>query len=176
RCAGRVEVFHAGRWGTVCDDAWGLADAQVSCRQVRCGAALWAPGAAQFGRGSGVIWLDETECAGSEAHLAECPARTWGRNDCYHGEDAGAVCAGSPQGSSPAPSPVPRCAQVCPGVPSCPIRVAGEPEEGQVRLAGGPHRCAGRVEVFHAGRWGTVCDDAWGLADAQVSCRQVRCG
>ncbi|NWZ03815.1 C163A protein, partial [Loxia curvirostra] len=80
RCAGRVEVFHAGRWGTVCDDTWDLAAASVTCRQVRCGPALWAPGAAQFGRGSGVIWLDGLRCAGSEAHLAECPAHTWGHN------------------------------------------------------------------------------------------------
>ncbi|NXH93035.1 C163A protein, partial [Edolisoma coerulescens] len=74
RCAGRVEVFHAGRWGTVCDDSWDLAAAGVTCRQVGCGPALWAPGGAQFGRGSGVIWLDETECAGTEPHLVACPA------------------------------------------------------------------------------------------------------
>uniref|UniRef100_A0A8C3USE9 Soluble scavenger receptor cysteine-rich domain-containing protein SSC5D n=1 Tax=Catharus ustulatus TaxID=91951 RepID=A0A8C3USE9_CATUS len=142
RCAGRVEVFHAGRWGTVCDDAWDLADAQVSCRQVRCGPALWAPGAAQFGRGSGVIWLDETRCTGSEAHLAECPARAWGRNDCYHGEDAGAVC----------------------------------PEPPHLRLAGGGHRCQGRVELLHLGRWAGVCGHTWGQPEAQVVCRYLGCG
>uniref|UniRef100_A0A8C3V043 Soluble scavenger receptor cysteine-rich domain-containing protein SSC5D n=1 Tax=Catharus ustulatus TaxID=91951 RepID=A0A8C3V043_CATUS len=93
-CAGRVEVFHAGRWGTVCDDAWDLADAQVSCRQVRCGPALWAPGAARFGEGAGPIWLDGLRCAGTEAHLAECPARPWGEHTCNHVEDASAICAG----------------------------------------------------------------------------------
>ncbi|NXD46688.1 DMBT1 protein, partial [Copsychus sechellarum] len=161
RCAGRVEVFHAGRWGTVCDDAWDLADAQVSCRQVRCGPALWAPGAAQFGRGSGVIWLDETRCSGTEAHLAECPARTWGRNNCYHGEDAGAVCAG-----------VPRTGEA--GAPLRPVLGShlsiptGNSSSGEVRLVAGPHLCAGRVEVLHEGRWGTVCERGWDLRDAQV--------
>ncbi|XP_058715683.1 soluble scavenger receptor cysteine-rich domain-containing protein SSC5D-like isoform X12 [Poecile atricapillus] len=95
RCAGRVEVFHAGRWGTVCDDAWELPDAQVSCRQVRCGPALALAGSGEFGPGEGPIWLDEVTCAGNETHLAQCHARPWGQHNCHHGEDAGVVCAGA---------------------------------------------------------------------------------
>uniref|UniRef100_A0A8U8BZT8 SRCR domain-containing protein n=1 Tax=Geospiza parvula TaxID=87175 RepID=A0A8U8BZT8_GEOPR len=147
RCAGRVEVFHAGRWGTVCDDTWDLAAARVTCRQVRCGPALWAPGAAQFGEGAGPIWLDGLRCNGSEAHLAECAGHTWGEHRCNHAEDAGAACADS---SVPAPP--------------------------QVRLSGAPDRCAGRVEVLRAHLWGTVCDDTWGLRQAQVLCAHLGCG
>lgn len=94
RCAGRVEIFHNKQWGTVCDDNWDLLDAEVVCRQLDCGRALSAPRGGQFGRGNGIIWMDETNCTGRESTLSACRARPWGINNCYHGEDAGVVCSG----------------------------------------------------------------------------------
>ncbi|NXC22811.1 DMBT1 protein, partial [Corythaeola cristata] len=47
-------------------------------------------------RGEGVIWMDETNCTGTESALSTCRARPWGVNNCYHGEDAGVVCSGDP--------------------------------------------------------------------------------
>lgn len=94
RCAGRVEVLHAGRWGTVCDDSWGLPDAAVVCRELGCGVAREAPRSAHFGPGTGPVWLDEVNCEGTEPTLRRCPAEPWGRHNCNHHEDAAVICAG----------------------------------------------------------------------------------
>ena len=92
--AGRVEVFYDGQWGTVCDDAWDINDANVVCRQVgfpQLATNAWS--GAYYGQGSGPIWIDDVACSGSESHIYDCRHRGWGNNDCTHSRDASLQCS-----------------------------------------------------------------------------------
>ncbi|XP_073690422.1 galectin-3-binding protein A-like [Garra rufa] len=90
--SGRVEIYHDGQWGTVCDDGWDLAEAQVVCRQLGFPGVISVTPGGQYGEGSGKIWLDDMNCKGSESSLSECSFKGWGVTDCSHKEDAGVVC------------------------------------------------------------------------------------
>lgn len=89
-----MEVSYQGTWGSVCDDGWGLEEAQVVCRQLGCGPAVSAPPGAHFGPGLGRILLDSVHCSGEESHLALCAHDAWFTHNCGHEEDAGAICSG----------------------------------------------------------------------------------
>ncbi|NXQ44133.1 DMBT1 protein, partial [Catharus fuscescens] len=164
RCEGRVEIWHSGHWGTVCDDDWDLSDAQVVCRQLGCGFAVAATSRASFGQGSGSIYLDDVNCTGSESSLFQCDHDGWGSHNCGHREDAGVVCSGT--------TPLTTC--MLAHIHRVPL-FAGILYT-TISLVDGSNRCEGRVEIWHFGDHGTVCDDSWDMSDAQVVCRQLGCG
>ncbi|XP_028408860.1 fibrillin-1-like isoform X1 [Dendronephthya gigantea] len=69
---GRVEVFHNGEWGTVCDYNWNIYDAHVACHQL---GYLYAVRAFEMRRVPSRprrIWLDDVDCAGYEQNLFSC--------------------------------------------------------------------------------------------------------
>lgn len=55
------------------------------------------------------------------------------------------------------------------------FRDSGKPSEGQVRLVIGSQisKAEGNVQFFHDGEWGSVCDDEWDRAEADVVCREL---
>ncbi|XP_035259232.1 deleted in malignant brain tumors 1 protein-like isoform X2 [Anguilla anguilla] len=202
QCSGRVEIYHEGQWGTVCDDVWNINNAEVVCRQVGCGRALAAPNFAHFGQGSGPIWLDDVRCSGSESALTQCQHPGFGSHNCGHSEDAGVVCSGSRSinaslvnttpalipginVSSEASSSTSSSGSITTSFPGSSLTSAANnvtfpvtslTTGAQIRLVNGGDQCSGRVEVYHDGQWGTVCDDIWNINNAEVVCRQVGCG
>ncbi|XP_052531780.1 macrophage receptor MARCO isoform X1 [Tympanuchus pallidicinctus] len=86
---GRVEIFHQGSWGTICDDGWDIQDASVVCRMMGYSRAISAFTA---NGGTGQIWLDDVNCRGSEHSIYQCNKSDWGTHNCSHNEDSGVEC------------------------------------------------------------------------------------
>lgn len=87
---GRVETYKNGSWGTVCDNSWDIADADVACRMLGFDGAYQAFSGAHFGEGVGTIHYDGLQCNGNEERLRHCAKSPIG--GCTHAKDAGVRC------------------------------------------------------------------------------------
>ncbi len=102
--SGRLEIYHANEWGTICDDAWTARDdpfenADVACIQLGFQRALDAQGQGEspFGHGRGPIWMDNVQCTGDEERLVDCEfpeedRQDFGVHNCNHNEDVAIFC------------------------------------------------------------------------------------
>ncbi|XP_046846620.1 scavenger receptor cysteine-rich type 1 protein M130-like isoform X4 [Xenia sp. Carnegie-2017] len=220
---GRVEVFHNGEWGTVCDDRWDVYDADVVCRQLGYKYASKALQGSFVPDGKGKIWLDEVRCNGNEQNLSSCSHNKWENHNCAHSEDAGVECSEDLDECSRNLHDCSihrqcvntfgsyRClcksgytgnGTICNDIDECSVSTENNCHENATcinTLGSFSCKClvghfgdgefctertvairgpkskngTGRVEVFHNGEWGTVCDDSWDLKHADVVCRQL---
>lgn len=99
-----------------------------------------------YGEGSGPIVATVPTCTGLESRFSDCGG-SFSIQRCSHIQDVGVACDTT--------TPVVLCVN------------------GDVRLVDGVEANEGRVEVCVEERWGTVCDDEWGMEDALVVCRQL---
>ncbi|KAI7792162.1 putative deleted in malignant brain tumors 1 protein, partial [Triplophysa rosa] len=91
-CFGRVEVYLAGEWGTVCDGGWDEKDGIVVCREMGCGGLIEAIKDARCDMGSGPVWVKDLECLNSESMLRYCKIKEWKLDVCGHEKDSGINC------------------------------------------------------------------------------------
>lgn len=90
---GRVEIYHLGHWGTICDDYFGMEEADVVCKQLNFTlGAQTVYNSAYYGQGTGKIYLDNVVCVGNETSLINCKHQGWNGHNCHHFEDVGVVC------------------------------------------------------------------------------------
>ncbi|KAJ1482947.1 SRCR-like domain-containing protein [Baffinella frigidus] len=96
----RVEVQHNGVWGTVCDNAFTMSDAEVVCRSMgmtggrekkRYGLYDWKEAVSHI-----PIWMSRVKCSGDEIMLEHCAHKdkdfVWGETHCEHDHDVAVCC------------------------------------------------------------------------------------
>ena len=89
---GRVEVYYSGRWGTVCNDGWNDNYVSLVCAQLGFGSSGKL---ADFGPGSGSIFLEKVMCSSNDLALASCGHYGVGLTaQCSHHSDVGVKCNG----------------------------------------------------------------------------------
>ena len=162
RCGeGRVEIYHRGEWGTVCDDRFDRRDADVICRQLGYRNSLSVWHRAHFGSGTGKIWMDGLECRGSESRLAGCRFNGFGRHDCRHSEDAGVSCG----------------KRLTASAPDLPTRLTCPPNhQGTCNTCpsgNSPIAVQGIVEELQDGQWRPVSGQKWTIDSAHTVCGEI---
>lgn len=128
---GRLQVYHSGAWGEVCDDliqpeygAGGLLTVATICQELGYKDGVFV---STYDSPTADFLLDNVQCVGSEFRMVDCAHTDWGSDNCGTTEGAGIRCETY--------------------------------ADGDARLVGGTTRNHGRVEVLHQGVWGSVCDD-----------------
>ena len=92
---GRLEVYHGGVYGSVCNTSFNMSAANVVCREL--GFGLAASIFSLAGDPLMPIFFDEVHCRGDENSLFGCTVGRWNKHQCYHGQDVAIRCTGPDQ-------------------------------------------------------------------------------
>ncbi|XP_049880700.1 lysyl oxidase homolog 2 [Pectinophora gossypiella] len=162
---GNVYIYHAGRWGAICDDSWDDAAAQVVCRYFNKTGSATRGG--QYGEAHRKFWMDDVVCEGDETSVSKCIFSGWGSSDCEPTEAAGVRCKDSLT-SKPE--------NIVKKKSKKKLHEVLDVNTASLRLSGGRSSSEGRVEIYHNGTWGSICADGWTLYEASTVCRHLALG
>ncbi|XP_061177723.1 uncharacterized protein LOC133186505 [Saccostrea echinata] len=90
---GRLEIFHEGRWGTVCNNGFDKTAAKIICNSI--GYPSDNPTlmqATNFGVPPATVWLDGVRCMGNETSIDVCTHNRFGLTSCGHDKDVAIMC------------------------------------------------------------------------------------
>ena len=170
--SGRVEIYHNGIWGTICDDGFGVKEGTVVCRELNFGGVEKI--FHKLRSGGGPIWMDRLECSGEERRLADCPfdggKNRYGIYYCNRHENAGVRCKPREPAAKPWELPL---RVTCP-----PDLVAGSCKACPAHFTAG-NKCApevavqGILEAKYDGTWYPISGSGWGAEEAKTACGQL---
>ncbi|XP_064596685.1 uncharacterized protein LOC135463356 [Liolophura sinensis] len=149
---GRVEIYHEGRWGSVCGGGWDYQDARVVCKMLNLNTTNVSPTRGGYFSTGPPAWLQDLLCDDYDRWLGRCDVR--GLRWLATCSAYGAVGV--------------RCGYNSYGV------------ENNVRLVSANRfddkGWEGRLEIYHKSDWGSVCEKGFDLVDAQVVCSMMGYG
>jgi len=143
-CQGQALVAQSGAYGNICDDGWGLTDADAVCSMIGAGTAVATTTQSRFGVNSMSYLLTDVACSSSNSNLNQCSYLGQSSAFCATTEIAGVVCSSCVSGSN-----------------------------YDVRLVGGTTPCEGHVMVYYGGGWGYLQGSAMSSTVADTICRSA---
>ena len=85
-------VKHDHKWGTVCDDGFGITNAQAACRTLGFSGGSYETFNTKLSHLLVPTWMDDVRCASSSTNFLQCSHPGWGKEDCSHSEDVLLTC------------------------------------------------------------------------------------
>ena len=94
QCAGWLEVFYNGTWGSVCRSPMDDVTVSIICSQLGCGDSGSLNTSVGPREGSRPRWVDLIQCRKTDTSLWQCPSGPWKFSSCSPKEEAYISCAG----------------------------------------------------------------------------------
>ena len=94
QCAGWLEVFYNGTWGSVCRSPMEDITVSMICSQLGCGDSGSLNTSVGLREGSRPRWVDLIQCRKTDTSLWQCPSGPWKYSSCSPKEEAYISCEG----------------------------------------------------------------------------------